>query len=45
MEEELELYLDGSHHTDEIQVEFQMGWKELEKVLGEGKKGIVMVHR
>jgi hypothetical protein len=45
MEEEMEVYLDGSHHTDEIQVQFRLGWKELEEILGDGKRGVVMVHR
>ena len=46
LDEDLVRYLDGSHHTDEMQVYFGMGWKELEKVLGvEGKRGIVLVLR
>jgi len=50
--DELLAYCDGSHHSDEIQVRFGMGWRELEKVLGlegckdgKGKKGIVVVYR
>lgn len=40
---ELLSYLDGNHHTDEIQVRFGMGYAELERVLnmvgGEGRTG------
>lgn len=50
--DELLSYCDGSHHSDEIQVKFGMGWRELEKVLGlegckdgKGKKGIAVVYR
>lgn len=52
MEEELVTYLDGMHHTDEIQVYFRMGWKDLERILGvgevmsgKGKKGIAVIYR
>lgn len=31
--EELKPYLDGTHHTDEIQVRFKMGWKTLDTYL------------
>jgi hypothetical protein len=50
--DELLAHCNGSHHTDEIQVRFGMGWRELEKILGlegcvdgKGKKGIVVVYR
>lgn len=40
---ELLSFLDGNHHTDEIQVRFGMGWAGLERVLsmigGEGRTG------
>lgn len=52
LEEDLVKYLDGSHHTDEIQVRFRLGWRELERILGldelvdgKGKKGIALVYR
>ena len=52
MEEDLVRYLDGSHHSDEIQVRFGMGWAQLETILGleemvegKGKKGVTMVYR
>ncbi|WRT64000.1 uncharacterized protein IL334_000927 [Kwoniella shivajii] len=52
MEEDLIAYLDGTHHTDEIQVRFEMGWDKLEMILGLdqikqglGKKGVTMVYR
>lgn len=52
LEEELVRYLDGSHHTDEIQVRFGMGWGQLERVLGleelregKGRKGVALVYR
>jgi hypothetical protein len=42
----MERYLDGNHHTDEIQIVFRMGWKELEEALGaRGVKGIRFVYR
>jgi hypothetical protein len=42
----LERYLDGNHHTDEIQIVFRMGWKELEEALGpRGGKGVRIVYR
>lgn len=42
----LERYLDGNHHTDEIQIVFRMGWKELEEALGHrGSKGVRIVYR
>lgn len=42
----LEEYLDGCHHTDEIQINFRMGWKELEEALGvRGAKGVRIVYR
>ena len=42
----LEKYLDGNHHTDEIQIVFRMGWKELEEALGaRGTKGVRIVYR
>jgi hypothetical protein len=42
----MERYLDGNHHTDEIQIVFRMGWKELEEALGaRGVKGVRMVYR
>jgi hypothetical protein len=42
----MERYLDGNHHTDEIQIVFRMGWKELEEVLGaRGAKGVRFVYR
>jgi hypothetical protein len=31
--EDLKPYLDGTHHTDEIQVRFKMGWKTLDTYL------------
>lgn len=31
--ENLKPYLDGTHHTDEIQVRFKMGWKTLDRFL------------
>ena len=47
--EDLVGWLDGMHHADEIQVEFHMGWAELEKILGldggEAKKGVVVLYR
>ncbi|CAK9783134.1 NPR2-domain-containing protein [Cutaneotrichosporon oleaginosum] len=50
LEDELLGYLDGHHHTDEIQVRMGMSWTQLEKVLGldemrdgVGRKGIAMV--
>jgi hypothetical protein len=50
LEDELLGYLDGHHHTDEIQVRMGMSWAQLEKVLGldemrdgVGRKGIAMV--
>jgi len=52
MEEDLMKYLDGKHHSDEIQVRFGMGWAKLERVLGveeikdgRGRKGVAMVYR
>jgi hypothetical protein len=33
LKEELKPYLDGTHHTDEIQVRFKMGWKMLDSYL------------
>lgn len=33
LKEELKPYLDGTHHTDEIQVRFKMGWKMLDNYL------------
>ncbi|GMK56393.1 hypothetical protein CspeluHIS016_0302330 [Cutaneotrichosporon spelunceum] len=52
LEDELLGYLDGHHHTDEIQVRMGMSWTQLEKVLGLdeirdglGRKGIAMVIR
>lgn len=33
LKEELKPYLDGTHHTDEIQVRFKMGWKVLDGYL------------
>ncbi|WVW82089.1 hypothetical protein I302_104094 [Kwoniella bestiolae CBS 10118] len=54
MEEELMAYLDGTHHADEIQVRFGMGWTKLEGILGVGveemrdgmgRKGITLVYR
>ncbi|WVQ85332.1 hypothetical protein IAT38_007497 [Cryptococcus sp. DSM 104549] len=52
LEEELVPYLDGSHHTDEIQVRFGWSWAVLEKILGleemqagMGRKGVTMVYR
>jgi hypothetical protein len=42
----MERYLDGNHHTDEIQIVFRMGWKELEEALGaRGAKGVRIVYR
>lgn len=42
----LESYLDGNHHTDEIQIVFRMGWKELEEAIGmRGSKGVRLVYR
>jgi hypothetical protein len=42
----MERYLDGNHHTDEIQIVFRMGWKELEEALGaRGAKGVRFVYR
>jgi len=52
LEDELLGYLDGHHHTDEIQVRLGMGWAQLEKVLGldelkagVGRKGVAVVYR
>jgi hypothetical protein len=52
LEEELLRYLDGTHHTDEIQVRFGVSWSKLEKMLGledikdgKGKKGIAVIYR
>jgi hypothetical protein len=52
MEDELLGYLDGHHHTDEIQVRMGMGWAQLAKTLGldelrngNGKKGVAVVYR
>lgn len=52
LEDELLGYLDGHHHTDEIQVRMGMSWAQLEKVLGldevrngVGRKGIAVVVR
>ena len=52
LEEDLLVYLDGKHHSDEIQVRFGMGWGQLERVLGVeetkggmGKKGVALVYR
>ncbi|WWC66589.1 uncharacterized protein I206_100492 [Kwoniella pini CBS 10737] len=52
MEEELIGYLDGTHHSDEIQVRFGMSWSKLQGILGldemkegMGKKGISLVYR
>lgn len=52
LEDELLGYLDGHHHTDEIQVRMGMGWAQLEKVLGldemrngVGKKGVGVVYK
>ncbi|WVF70775.1 hypothetical protein IAT40_005569 [Kwoniella sp. CBS 6097] len=52
MEEDLIAYLDGTHHADEIQVRFGMGWDKLEGILGlegvkggMGKKGVTVVLR
>lgn len=33
IKEELKPYLDGTHHTDEIQVKFKMPWKRLDSFL------------
>ncbi|GHJ86165.1 hypothetical protein NliqN6_2567 [Naganishia liquefaciens] len=33
LRESLKPYLDGTHHTDEIQVRFKMGWKTLDRFL------------
>lgn len=33
LKEELKPYLDGTHHTDEIQVKFRMPWKRLDSFL------------
>lgn len=51
-EEDLTRYLDGSHHADEIQVRFGMGWGQLERLLGvgdlkegRGKKGVTLILR
>lgn len=53
--EELRRLCDGSHHSDELQVRFGLGWRELEKILGldegagapgqKGKKGVVVIYR
>ena len=52
VEEELLRYLDGNHHSDEIQVKFGMGWKQLERLLGvdemkdgKSRKGFTVVYR
>lgn len=52
LEESLLEYLDGNHHSDEIQVRFKMGWSQLEKLLGleevkqgKGSKGITVIYR
>ncbi|ORX35598.1 nitrogen permease regulator 2-domain-containing protein [Kockovaella imperatae] len=49
MEEDLIGMLDGSHHTDEIQVRFGLSWKELDKVIRGSdrgaKDGVVVVYR
>ncbi|WWC58393.1 uncharacterized protein I303_100933 [Kwoniella dejecticola CBS 10117] len=52
MEEELIGYLDGTHHSDEIQVRFGMSWSKLQGILGldevkegMGKKGISLIYR
>jgi hypothetical protein len=52
LEEDLVRYLDGAHHTDEIQVRFGLSWARLEAILGveemkdgRGKKGVTVVYR
>ncbi|ODN84327.1 hypothetical protein L202_00301 [Cryptococcus amylolentus CBS 6039] len=52
LEEDLIMFLDGSHHADEIQVKFGWSWGQLEKILGldevedgMGRKGITVVYR
>ena len=49
LEEDMVRMLDGMHHSDEIQVRFGIGWRELDKLLklesGRGKEGIVVVYR
>ncbi|WWC86053.1 uncharacterized protein L201_000924 [Kwoniella dendrophila CBS 6074] len=52
MEEDLIAYLDGTHHSDEIQVRFNMSWSKLESILGldgvkggMGKKGVTLVYK
>lgn len=51
-EEDLIGYLDGRHHTDEIQVRFGLSWGQLERLLGVGeirdgvgRKGVTLVYR
>ncbi|TYJ57629.1 hypothetical protein B9479_001711 [Cryptococcus floricola] len=52
LEEDLIMFLDGSHHADEIQVKFGWSWGQLEKILGldevedgMGRKGVTVVYR
>ncbi|EIW65977.1 hypothetical protein TREMEDRAFT_70382 [Tremella mesenterica DSM 1558] len=52
VDDEMLGYLDGRHHTDDIQVRFNVGWVQLEKILGldgmiggKGKKGVTIIYR
>ena len=47
MEEDLVKMLDGTHHTDEIQVRFGMSWTELERAMrgNERRDSVVVVYR
>ena len=45
LNDEISRYLDGTHHSDEIQVRFGLGWPDLARAIGAESEDVAVVYR